>query len=151
MSETTIPLEQATADQLRHFATTVLGLPLPANAGRDAILSKIRTAGHTGPIPLAPPQTPVTPTAKPDAAAIEEEMVTILIDKQEEVGGDQPVPVRVNGVAMYIPRGEPCRVKRRYVEALRNAVKEVYEQVRPEDPITSRQVPAYPWRILHAA
>jgi len=77
---------------------------------------------------------------------------TIQINRADEAGGSDPVPVLVNGIAQRIPRGEAVPVRAPYVEVLRHAEKIVYDPVMEADGIRTRMVPRvvpqYPFTIL---
>lgn len=151
-----VKLSDATDAQLRQFATEVLGLPVP-NAERGAAL-RARIASVYDKDEIALPEAPQpaqgrrpTASAADPAAGEEEPMLTIIINKTEEAGGADPVWVSVNGRGMWIPRGERCKVKKRYVDVLVNAVRTAYEQPEgPKGPMIAREVPAYPYSILPA-
>ena len=58
------------------------------------------------------------------------DMIKILIQKQDPKfypGGDQPVPVTVNGSTMLIPRGKVCEVPYEYALVLEHAKSTIYE------------------------
>lgn len=58
----------------------------------------------------------------------------VVIQKMDPMvypGGDEPVPVGVNGTAMLIPRGEPVTIPVEYAEVLENAEKFVYSEYDP--------------------
>jgi hypothetical protein len=77
------------------------------------------------------------------------EKVKILIARTEDAGGDEPVPVGVNGPIMLVPRGEPVEIPYAYYEVLKNAVKDIYDPL-PDggmNPVP-RKVPAYPFQRL---
>lgn len=178
MKTITVPLSEATPAQMRQFATETLGLAIKQSDKPEAIRAKVAAAWDkenivitekdapapvtSAPVTSAPASTaPVSaaPAAPPAAAAPPvdlsqgsprmEEYVLIFIDKTDDAGGDQPVPVSVNGRNMWIERGKPQRVKRKYEHALGNALRVVYDQ--PDGPRSApvaREVPSYPYRIL---
>lgn len=77
---------------------------------------------------------------------------TIEVKRTEEAGGNDPVPVSVNGINQLIPRGEHVPVRAPYVEVLQHAEKIVYDEVMEADGIRSRMVPRvvqqYPFDIV---
>lgn len=77
-------------------------------------------------------------------------IVTINIARTDEAGGDEMVPVGVNGIVMAIPRGQPAPIRWPYFVALLHAVKHIHEPKGPNremDP-NPRKVPVYPFTIL---
>lgn len=149
-----VSIEEATAAQLRDFATITFGLELKGSENKPTMLGKLETVGYgLDDIPvmgdLTPGPAPVSsdgkvPTIKNDKG---EECYKILIQRDGEAGGDEPVPVGVNGVLMYIPRGEPVLVPVAYVEVLNNAVQFIYEPT--ENGLKApRQVTSYPHSLV---
>ena len=66
---------------------------------------------------------------------------TIRLARTEEAGGEEAVPVGVNGDVMLVPRGEDVPVRLPYVEVLRHAQKIVYTQRLEEDGLRIRYIP----------
>lgn len=164
-----LPVEQASDEQLRWFIEHALGIPLTRKVmKRDELLARLHQAGHSGPVqvmaghgtaPASPTPTPTTPTPAPaaEAAALAPgsyqsgRKARIVIDRQDGPGGDRPVFVAVNGSSILIPRGEPVLVGMPYVEALTNATMTLFDQNPETGEITARDVPVHPFRILQAA
>jgi len=75
--------------------------------------------------------------------------VRINIGIQEEAGGNEPVPVGVNGKIMLIPRGKDVDIPESYLEALQHAVTYKYDSL-PDgmgiNPVP-REVQLYPFQI----
>ena len=150
MTEITIPLADATAAQLRDFATTVLGLDIAPTSPAAAIRSKIEVAGYdkdTIQVSNAV-QVSATPAKAANADADDDEYVTILIEKQEDKAGDQPVWVSVNGRGLWIERGKPQRIKKFYEHALGNAKSTVFDQHDGHAELVARDVQRIPYRIV---
>lgn len=147
MSTNQKPISECTAQELRTFATEVMGLEIPASANRPQVLAKLQPVWDKDFITV----TEVAKAEHPPVPTVEdEEYVTVIIAKHEETGGDQPVWVSVNGRGMWIERGKPQRIKRRYEHVLKNAVRTVYDQD-PNDPRsrpTPREVPSYPYTVI---
>jgi hypothetical protein len=79
---------------------------------------------------------------------VDREYARILIHRSDKPGGNDPVFVGVNGVAMYIPRGEPVAVPIEYVRILQNAVEHHYPEARDmrAEPLGQPElVSAYPF------
>ncbi|MEQ9131099.1 MAG: hypothetical protein RJQ08_13675 [Salinisphaeraceae bacterium] len=154
MSDKKVPIQEATEPQLRAFAESHLGITIAANARPETVLAKVKEAWPKDHIVVigaddegakpegaAPP--PVTADQQPD----DKGMVTIMVQRTEEAGGDDPVFVAVNGRGMLIPRGEWHPIPVAFYEVLRNAVKDIYDAL-PDggmNPIP-RKVPSYPFQ-----
>lgn len=156
-----VPLKEATREQMMQFGQTVLGLSIPGNIGDETLRAKITEVWDKDDIvlPLAA-ETPASPEGDPPAPVTEDqqaaaadkkaaEKVTIILQRTEDAGGDEPVPVSVNGKCMLIPRGEEATIPRPYYEVLKNAVTHRYESVKDGgiNP-TPRKVPAYPFQVV---
>jgi hypothetical protein len=163
-------IETVPVSVLRDYARTTLGLELADTTKRNDIIGKMRSVGFTADmieVPGDPEQ-----LQRPEATAADEngpvrfkrdaqgqivkgdgglpvKEYRILIPKEDKPGGEEPVYVSVNGVAMWITRGEQHWVDEKYVEALKNAVNFVYPQY--EDGLgglgTPREVQSYPYQI----
>lgn len=152
MSENQLPLSEASADQLRTFALSYLGMTFPGNTQAETMRAKIGYAWSKDHILLADPvdegvQVP------PKLAEQEgpKDKVRVIIQRTEDAGGDEPVPLSVNGRAMLVPRGEPVDIPREYFEVLEHAVTHRYEALR-DGGISSvpREIPLYPHQVVHA-
>lgn len=150
-----VPIEEASAEQLRYFATTVLGLTVPSRLEKQGVLAQIR-AVHDGPniqVPIQAEKTRSLPKGRekpidpPEKGGEDKRFVTVLIARQEGKGGDNSVYTSVNGRAMLIPRGEEADIPLRYYEALKNAVKTVWDS-KEEGEMISREVPSYPFSVI---
>jgi hypothetical protein len=151
-----IKLEDAKAHQVRDFAIRVLGLDVKPADSLASIRAKIALVWEGDEIEVAEDGKVIADLAKGVAAdegqakeADPDRKVTILISRTNEPGGDQPVPVAVNGRAILIPRGKPSPVAYKYVEALTNAEQAIYDPL-PDGGISTepRMVPAYPFQII---
>lgn len=177
MGTKSIPIEDATEDQLRQFAKN-LGLdPHPAAKSLN-LKGKIATvySGDTivvevgeedenaGPVPTSPaeaeteaePEAPLPAETSavqplPGAEEYPEPRYTIVIAETPDKKGREPVPVCVNGRNMWIPRGQQVTIKHRYYHTLMNAVQTIYEQ--PDGP-TGDMIPrnslSYPVQLIQA-
>lgn len=142
----TISIEDASATELADFAKTYWGIETSLREGKAKILSKLADAGFVAntietddPKPIAPKA-----TGKEDSSS---EYATILIPKQN--GQPRLQFVSVNGVAMWIERGVPSRVKKHYVTMLNDAVEEIYEA--SNDGLREPSyTPAIPFQVLAA-
>lgn len=118
-------INEATIEQVRKFAQVNLGLEISATSNKQTIIGKMRAAGFEGDDIEVVDE--ISPTAAPDAVdGVDpnnppEGYGTIMIAATEEPGGDKPVFVSVNGVAIHVLRNTPTVLKNRYIEALFNA------------------------------
>jgi len=145
-----IPISEATPQQLRSFAETVLGLETSRTMNGPTLIGKIRAVGYNlDDIPaempgdgarkvsqvglsgswqtfyVEDPKRPGRPKMETDVPAgkkpVPQPHVKIRIPVSAKPGGDEPVPVSVNGRAIYIPRNTDCAVPLKYVEVLMQA------------------------------
>lgn len=146
-----IKLADATASELALFASTVLGIECSAEEGRDALIAKIRPAWTRTTIELdaeavdAAGAKRITPK---DIARSGRKIVRIRIPSTDQVGGKEPVPVSVNGKAMYIPRDEDVDVPAEYVEALNHAKRTVYDHHPERGLINRREVLRHSYQVV---
>lgn len=163
MSYKQVPFDEATPEQLRAFAQDHLGLDIHHNTGIDKIRSKIRTAYQKEHILVedvgGQPDAPVveqtvsvaqrTAAIKTEATKGTAKKVRIIINTSEEVGGEEPVPVGVNGSIMLIPRGKECEIPIAYFNVLKEAKRLVYDRG-PNDELIlpPREVQQYPFQVL---
>lgn len=153
MKPETKSIAEASVQELRDFAQTALGLEIEGTENRNVVLSRLREAGYdpdnekfriailTRPEPA--------PTHMRDGSTEERDgriykRMTIHAGPGE--GGDRPVPVRVNGKTMLIPRGQPCMVPEEYAEAVVNAQETTYEMT-GTGIMNPREVPSYPHAV----
>lgn len=151
-----IALKAATQAQLRAFAQAYLGMSFPPNAKTEAIRSKIRAAWTKEEIPIeAPEAVEDTPQGtRPPSVTAEQrppgpQKIKIIIQRTDEPGGDEPVPLGVNGRVMLVPRGEEVEIPTAYFEVLKNAVTHRYEALKEGglNPVP-REVPMYPFQRI---
>lgn len=155
MAAKKIPLKEASEAELRAFAQAHLGMEFDASARLASIRAQVATAWGKDEIVLALSDTAddLTPAgvapARVGAAPVPSGAVRIIIQRSDEVGGDEAVPVGVNGRVMLIPRGEPVTIPLAYFEVLQNAVTHRYESLRDGglNPVP-RAVPMYPFQRL---
>lgn len=139
MKQRTIPIEEANLAELREFARTILQIEMHNRETAQQMRAKIKEAGyHADKITIFDATSAEATKERRDAGGRhvfkktdehgrEREYCRILIPNQDKPGGEEPVPVGVNGRVMYVPRGEPHDVPVEYVEALENAVEFIYE------------------------
>lgn len=167
MTPKRIHLKDATDQQIRTYIDTVLQVPVATNAGRNEMCAAILRADPSGEITLLEedraPKTDddnyrailnsmnLVETMKPlkgtGPAYKTDPLVVITIARSEEKGGDEPVPLGVNGKRFDVMRGVPVEIPWRYFLVLRQCIKTVYHQVSVNEPPIGRDVPMYPFNI----
>jgi hypothetical protein len=162
-----IPIKDATEAQLRAFGESHLGLTFEANDKIDQVRAKVQAAWNKEDIEVAgddkkaekpaasaKKQRPDTQDGKPVMACRtknikdQDDLVRVMINKQEGAGGSDDVPLGCNGDVMMVPRGKIVDIPRRYFESLKNAVKNVYDMAedgKSMNPVP-REVADYPYQ-----
>ncbi len=155
--------DDATDEQLKHYATVMLGLNLGGNPNikRTTILSRIAQAhpekdaieideDDVQPAPVVGASSP--PQQRPGAfAGAGTDTVIILIDRQEGKVGGQPVPLSFNGKCMLVPRARWSQIPKAFFEVLKDAVEEQFEALEGGGIATTpTMVPRFPWRLWEA-
>lgn len=129
-SQKKVTIEEASTEALRNFAEAHLGLAIHANTARKNIVAKISEAWDNDYIlVMEEQQGSHVQETKRAPEGVKPDQYRILIPKTEDPGGDEPVPVGVNGKVMLVPRGKPVDVPKAYYEVLRNAVRHVYDSL----------------------
>lgn len=146
-------LADASVEELRNFAQVSLGLEIEGTENRNVVLARMRQAGYNPDaegfrVAIFTMSEPA-PTGMPEGGREKRDgrwYQAITVHASPEEGGDRPLPVRVNGKTMLIPRGKREMVPEEYVEAIRNAKETVYNMNSHglSDP---REVPSYPHAI----
>jgi hypothetical protein len=149
MSEKKIPIAEATEEQLRAFAETHLGISIHANSKIETLRAKVSAAWNKDEITVSDdaPEPRLERRVAPVSAS--NGKVKLIIQRTDEAGGDEPVPVGVNGRVMLIPRGEEVEVPQSYFEVLKNAIKHIYEPLKDGgiNPVP-RKVAMYPYQRI---
>ena len=150
----TVPIETANRTQLFNFLRREKGITdvVYKDASRESLIAKLNLIGYTG-LTITVEDEPVVaaPTQKTVADdPMETEYETIIIDQTDGAGGDRPVPIMVNGVAILVERNKPQRLKKKFVEAIRNAVQGVVVQG-ADGARYRRDIPTIPWRYASPA
>lgn len=155
MSDKKIPIEEATVEQLRAFASAYLGLDIHGSTKEENVRARVAKAWGKAEI-LVPetdedetvvasgqPPRPVTVAQQPPGKGD----VRIIIQTTEDAGGADPVFVGVNGKGMLVPRGKEVTIPYRYYRALAKAVTYRYDPL-PEGGINPvpRKIPLYPFQ-----
>ena len=148
MEKKTILIADASAAQLRDFGTLAFGMELGGRETVNQMITKLSGVGFTGEEFAVIDDTAPSDQSEriANAMGISEvngrRYIRINVNVSEKPGGDQPVPVSVNGVAMLIERGKDCDVLEEYVEALQNAKQDI--------PIVTKEGHITGYRTKHA-
>ena len=158
-----IPIAEATSEQIRDFGNAFLGLDIHANTGAEktrarvleawdkdyiiveSVVHNVRESAHS-PLSALMDEREIIEAA----GGLENGKVTVLIAATEEKGGNEPVPVGVNGRVMLIPRSEPQEIPVAYYLVLRNAIRLKYEMNddgKSMNPVP-RKVQQYPHQLI---
>jgi hypothetical protein len=163
-----VALGDASRAELYQFVTVHLGIQVGDSATRDQLRTKAAEAGFSdkhkidaiatdeaATKPAQPTEvlasdkaTPAGPNPDIEVEDPAEQYMVIQVQRSELPGGDDPVFASVNGRGIWLPRGEPIKVKRKYVEALDHAVMDVYAETE-NGLAVPRRVHAYPFSVLH--
>lgn len=131
MKTKTIAIEDATAAQVREFATNALNLDLDARCNKPTAIAKMEAAGWSGShitvtdmsdaVPANPINTTTDETTGKRFDDRGREICRILIPVTDGPGGNEPVFGALNGSAFEVPRGKPVDVPVAYREILEHA------------------------------
>jgi hypothetical protein len=140
----TININEATGPQLVWFAQNALNIEgIRPNMSKAEMIAKIRAVSYDkDTIEVEDLQPAKVKAADPSDTR---DKVRIIIPASDAPGGQDPVPVSVNGSAMLIPRDQECEVPYPYYEALKNAVRQVYTPLPDGGLSPPKDVPAYPF------
>lgn len=155
-----VKIADASIEQLHAFVETVLGVPdLAARPQRKTLLLAIEQAAWAkDAIPvltaaLAP--APIDPEQTGGFQKTDEEIGRqrtyrrVIIARSDKPGGDQPVPLSVNGIAMYVERGKEQDIPEEYFGVLRDAVQELRDAAPDGRGLSEpRFVPMYPYSVV---
>lgn len=154
MGKKTVSLDKATGAEMRAFASSHLGMDFKFNDANEKVRAAIRQAWNKDEIVVDEPDEPSAQTGTPPgpAQAAKEgdaEKVRVIIHITEESGGEESVPLGVNGRVMLVPRGKEEDLPPAYFEVLKNAVRHVFDAL-PDGGMSSvpRKVQAYPFQRL---
>lgn len=159
-----IPINEATTAQLRDFASLHLGLDIRPSAKHETVLARVQSAWDKEEIIVygetederqsGPKPEPVTEEQRQKMRQQGDGKIRLLIGVTEEPGGEEPVPVGINGRVMLIPRDKEVAVPLPYFRALEQAITFKYIQQVDErgndaglNP-APRKVPLYPFQLL---
>ena len=154
---TQLPIAEAGTKELAAFARDNLGMNLPGNMLRENMLARIGAAWDKDYITIpdylsGEPEHMAGQAPKPVTAAQAlpaKGKVRIEMSVTEDAGGNEAVPVGVNGKIMLIPRGKPVDILRSYYLVLKNAVAHKYDPL-PDGGINpvARKVSLYPFQLI---
>lgn len=146
-----IQIADASAKQLADFAENVLGLDgVDYRLGKAKIEEKMRTVMYDKEYIEVEAEEAEIKRIEPPTVAGKRRMATVFIHNQDKPGGTEPVPVRVNGKQMFIPRGQQCDIPWEYFHALDNAKHFVYQQDQNGGLLPNpSEVHEYPFSVMH--
>lgn len=166
-----IPIVEANIHQLRKYAETELGIfDFTDATTRAQMLAAIAVVDQSGMVTVddfvaMEPYRPEIGGKRPHLAFFNKNWkdrmvargeaynldpsVILQINKEEKPGGDEPVPIAVNGKAMYIERAKVCEIPYRYYLALTYAVRTIWKQTKDDGTREASESPAYPYNVLH--
>lgn len=164
-SRITVSVQEARPEQLREFLTVVKGVECTGKENSAALKTMLQgvgwmedfiTVADTRTLSGMPndgtPQIQRRP-ASPERLNENKEViheVRIQLQTTDKEGGDQPVPVGLNGMVMLVPRGRPVWVREEYVEILKASTELVYPEYDQEKNLLGglgepREVMSYPF------
>lgn len=147
------PLNVLTDAEMTRYCKVVQNMPDEMLGNRTKMMAGLAAIGIKADtlvdVPAGDAHAP-QPVASRPTGGDPEEFVIINIHASEMPGGQEPVFVSVNGIPIWIPRAQPVRVRRKYADSLRLAVRTVHDP----DPgplggtLPPREVPDYPFSVL---
>lgn len=162
-----VKMSEASMKQLMDFATIMMGLDVPKAAKAKAdVIAIIEAAGWVmDTIPTLQKAAEVPDLCDSEGnprprtfqhdfngKGVMRECVAINIPEQDKPGGQEPVPVAVNGSQMWITRNKKVVIPVEYVEVLENAEQFIYPETRDglneEGLGEPRVVKAYPFSYV---
>ena len=155
MSQKKIPISEATEQQLRDFASTHLQLDIHHNAKLETVRSKVEQAWDKDEIFVDAPEEADMSGQAPQPVLNSQQpcppgFVRIRIHQTEEPGGDEDVPIGVNGKINLVQREKDVTIPHEYYEALTRAIEYRYEML-PDgvnmNPVP-RQIQKYPHSVI---
>lgn len=148
-----ISADDATAKDLRDFATTHHGIEVPTTANRAHIIALLETAGVelSGGVPVSNAPAGASGdfgvTMKMPKEIAEQDRVTIMISKEK--GGIDPVPVAVNGYAVSIRRGQKVSIPMGHYRALMDSIELDYPTDQDGNIVNEpNEVPRFPVQVF---
>ena len=151
------PLNSLTDAEMARYCQVVQNMPVEHTTSRARMMAGLAAIGIKGDtlvdIPAAagpgPTPTPAIPPSAPGADP--DEFVLINVHASEMPGGQEPVFVGVNGTGIWIPRAQPVRIKRKFMQSLAHAVRTVHDPDLANPlggTLPPRDVPDYPFSVM---
>lgn len=122
-----IKFEDASIEDLRLFAKQSLGFELHKNCNLDTAREKVREAFQGPWFVIDIPADQIDAEQKAKDAILEKKQI-VEFSALDEPGGQDPVPVSINGRAKYIIRGVPAAVAKKYLLVIDGAERHAYTQ-----------------------
>lgn len=157
-----IPIEEATLQQLRDFAQDSLGFEIHMNSNYATALAKVRATFSGDDITIRDEpaaedvlQAPIAPQPAPRPVLASQGdvgpgWVKVRINITESPGGNERVPLSVNGKAMLVEREKDQVIPYHFYEALVRAVEFRYEMDETGHGVNPipRKIAKYPHTVL---
>lgn len=147
-----VSIQDATEAQLREFANGTLGLDVHVNAKLETVRAKVQAAWDGPEIMVTDEPQEGVPQAikRNDDGRGEHTHALVMISVTEDPGGSEPIPLSVNGRAMWVERGKPQAIRAPYYEVLCHAIKKIYDPMPDGTGLNAipRLVPQYPFSFL---
>ncbi|MFN8829160.1 MAG: hypothetical protein ACK50Q_18570 [Labrys sp. (in: a-proteobacteria)] len=168
MATKKIPIDQASAAELRKYATEVLGMAdIKEHMNSQTLRAKIMhvTSADTIQVtvsdreadePIREPSQPRTAISlepgneegDTDGAPANERYFHVIINVDSGPGGKEPVPLNPNGRNMYVPRGKACWIPEAHFEVLKNATTITYHQENSQGDLIATEAPQFPYSVM---
>ncbi|MCH8505362.1 MAG: hypothetical protein LAT50_13685 [Ectothiorhodospiraceae bacterium] len=149
--KTEAQLKKMGTEKLAEYAGESLGIVFEDDVSREQMVAEILAAQDNADDEAAQDQQDEAEELSKVEVMPNEKRIRLTIHEAEGPGGDKPLPVSVNGVAISIPRNMEVDVPERYIEALKLCVSTVYEFKKGKDgtdEMVGRQVPRFGMTIL---
>lgn len=153
MTNKTVPVGEASAADLREFASVTLQIEdIPLRANRGQIIAKMEAAGFNGSHITVPDRSDdeaahrietTTDAAGRRVNANGDEICTIIIAKTDTPGGDEPFYGCINGNSFAILRGVPVDITVGQFEVIEHAMSMKWRSM-SKGLEGAHLVPAYP-------
>ncbi|MEM8991900.1 MAG: hypothetical protein AAGD08_15970 [Pseudomonadota bacterium] len=127
------PIEEATREELYHYAKVILNLPLQGNPGRERLMIEIRAVEpDVTMIKVKASEAEAKATDKQRFPRLPQEFSGkrtwfILHADSNRPGGEDPHPVSINGHCIYIPRGVRVALPDEYLACVEDAVENAHD------------------------
>ena len=152
-----VAFREANIEELREFGTNTLGINIHMQMSIERARAQVRSAGWTADvITIAEKESPVVMAGNNPNPVTAGQMppgdgkVKLILQVDEKAGGNEPIPVGVNGSIMLVPREKEVEIPLSYFRVLENAVQFKYEMAEDGMSVNSipREVKLFPYTLL---